>query len=90
MLAPCRILLKIVIFDHSGHVDDENVNFSKNVGPIQDFAPICHFLRILLKIVICYHRGHVQSENFNFFSKMFALRKILLIMVIFDHRQAWK
>ena len=38
VLAQSKILLKIVIFDHSGHIDDENVDFSKYVGPMQDFA----------------------------------------------------
>ena len=46
------ILLKIVIFDQHGHVEDENLNFSKNVAPMKDFAQNCNFLRILLKIVI--------------------------------------
>ena len=31
------------IFDHRRHVKDENVNFSKNVGPNQDFAQNCHY-----------------------------------------------
>ena len=38
-----RFLLKIVIFDHHGHVDDENFNFSKNNGPIKDFTQNGHF-----------------------------------------------
>ena len=43
MLARSRILLKIVIFDHRGHVEDENVNFSKNIGRIKNFAQNCNF-----------------------------------------------
>ena len=56
VLAQSRILLKIVIFDHHCHVEDENVNFSKN------FAQS----RILLKVVIFDHRGYVQCEHLNF------------------------
>ena len=55
VLAQSRILLKIVILDHRGHVEDENVNFSKKMLARS---------RILLKIVIFDHRGHVQAKNF--------------------------
>ena len=49
---------KNCIFD-CGHVQDENVNFSNNFGPIQDFVKNWHFD----------HCGLVEDENFNFSKK---------------------
>ena len=59
MLARSRILLKIVIFDHRGHEEDELK---------------CQFFLVarsktLLKIVIFDHRRHVQARNFIFSNK---------------------
>ena len=76
MLALCRILLKIVIFDHHGYVEDENVNFSKNLGPFQDFAQNCHFW----PLQTC------RGWKCQFLQKILAQSKILLKIVIFYHR----
>ena len=68
ILTRSRILLKIVIFHHRGHVEDENFNFSKSVGPKkwQFWAKSL----ILLKIVIFEHHGHVEDDKFQFNKKL--------------------
>ena len=55
ILERSRILLKNCHFHHCGHVEDENVNISKIVGPFKDFAQNC-----------LDHRRHVKDGNFNF------------------------
>ena len=71
-----RFLLKIVIFDHHRHVQSENLNFSKNVGPMQDFAQNCHFWPPL----ICW------GWKFKFFQKFWPDQGFCSKIVIFDHR----
>ena len=75
ILARSRILLKTVIFDHSGHVEDEYVNFSKNISPIQDFISKLSFLTI----------ADMSRMKISIFPKMLALSTILLKIVIFEH-----
>ena len=82
-LTQSRILLKIVIFDHCGHVEAKNFICSNKCGPIQDFYSKLSFFD---------HRGHVQSENLNFsrmkisiFPITVARSKNLLKIVFFDH-----
>ena len=55
---------QIVIFDHCGHVEDENFNFSKNFGPIKDFAQKLSFLTTM---GIWRMKLSIFSKNFDHF-----------------------
>ena len=92
MLARWRILLKIAIFDHRGHVKDENCNFSKSFGPIQDLNQKLSFLtttdmfRMKISIfpkILAHSTTDISRMNISIFPKILAQSRILLKIVVF-------